>query len=191
MAVASLSTPETHTGEPTTDKKLPGLPARCLRALGGDRRHQARALPGSAAIWADNAAATSTKTSPSLCCLERGPLPHQERRTHSIILKYSLACTLRRVCSGDGGLRRPICLADHCLFDAAANVTFLFQSKTQQGVPSVWHRPPRTSPMPFCADHFTWQFAKIFHSLLLLNITIQNGLFSRKTSNTHKWRRLS
>lgn len=44
-----------------------------------------------------------------------------------------------RVCSSNGVLRRPICLADHCLFDVAANVTFLFQSKTQQGVPSVWH----------------------------------------------------
>lgn len=91
----------------------------------------------------------------------------QERRARSIILKYSLARTLQRASSGEGGLGRPICLADHCLCDAAANVTFLFQSKTQQGVPSVWHRPARASPMPFCADHFTWQFAKNLSFLAL------------------------
>lgn len=59
----------------------------------------------------------------------------------------------------------------------AANVTFLFQSKTQQGVPSVWHRRLLTSPMPFCEDRFRWQFAKNLSFLAFfkkLNITLEN-----------------
>lgn len=101
-----------------------------------------------------------------------------KRRTHSITVKYSLPgppCSRPR--SSTGVLQRPICLADHCLFDVAANVTFLFQSKTQQGVPSVWHSLPLPSPMPFCADHFTWQFVlKPLLTLAWVNFTFKTFL---------------
>lgn len=97
-----------------------------------------RSIAYSAAITA--AGSNKDSVSPLPCGNGTHPLA-QERRKHSIILKYSLGCTLQRACFSNGVLRRPICLADHCLSDMAANVTFLFQSKTQQGVPSVWHRP--------------------------------------------------
>lgn len=85
---------------------------------------------------------TSTKTSSSLCRMKRGHIPSL-RKDANIALFWNTASLVpcSGVCSSDGVLWRPICLADHCLFDVAANVTFLFQSKTQQGVPSVWHRP--------------------------------------------------
>lgn len=67
----------------------------------------------------------------------------ESRNTHTALLwNTTLHVPCSRVCSSNAALRRPICLADHCLFDVAANVTFLFQSKTQQGVPSVWHSLP-------------------------------------------------
>lgn len=73
---------------------------------------------------------------------ERGTSPStsESRNAHTALLWNTTSLVpCSRVCSSNGVLRRPICLADHCLFDVAANVTFLFQSKTQQGVPSVWH----------------------------------------------------
>lgn len=73
---------------------------------------------------------------------ERGtsPFTSENRDAHTALLWNTTSLVpCSRVCSSNGVLRRPICLADHCLFDVAANVTFLFQSKTQQGVPSVWH----------------------------------------------------
>lgn len=81
---------------------------------------------------------------------ERGtyPFTSESRNTHRALLWNTASLVpCSRVCSGNGVLRRPICLADHCLFDVAANVTFLFQSKTQQGVPSVWHSLPS---LPWC-----------------------------------------
>lgn len=76
---------------------------------------------------------------------ERGtsPFTSESRDAHTALLWNTTSLVpCSRVCSSNGALRRPICLADHCLFDVAANVTFLFQSKTQQGVPSVWHSLP-------------------------------------------------
>lgn len=73
---------------------------------------------------------------------ERGtsPFTSESQDVHTALLWNTTSLVpCSRVCSSNGVLRRPICLADHCLFDVAANVTFLFQSKTQQGVPSVWH----------------------------------------------------
>lgn len=81
---------------------------------------------------------------------ERGtsPFTSESRDAHTALLWNTTSLVpCSRVCSSNGALRRPICLADHCLFDVAANVTFLFQSKTQQGVPSVWHSLPS---LPWC-----------------------------------------
>lgn len=64
---------------------------------------------------------------------------------------------------------------------------FFFNQKHSRGCHLFGTGLSSLPPMSFCADHFTWQFAKIFHSLVLLNITFQNGLFSQNVSKTHKW----
>lgn len=119
-----------------------GLPKYHLQAFGGDQRKQAFVLLSSTAYSADNTTVDFNKDLIFLCCMKRGPIPSL-RKDANIALFWNTASLVpcSRVCSSDGVLRRPICLADHSLFDVAANVTFLFQSKTQQGLPSVWHRP--------------------------------------------------
>lgn len=125
-------------------------------------------------LWQSPLQSISTKAFCSTWRDERrtSPFTLESHDTHTALLwNTTSAVPCSGVCSSSGVLRRPICLADHCLFDVAANVTFLFQSKTQQGVPSVWHSLHSSSPMPFCADHFTWQFARIFYTLILVNIS--------------------
>lgn len=125
-------------------------------------------------LWQSPLQSISTKAFCSTWRDERrtSPFTLESHDTHTALLwNTTSAVPCSGVCSSSGVLRRPICLADHCLFDVAANVTFLFQSKTQQGVPSVWHSLHSSSPMPFCADHFTWQFAQIFYTLILVNIS--------------------
>jgi len=113
----------------------------------------------------------------------RGHLPPLGAR--STMVKYSRAVPCSRVCSSTAALRRPICLADHCLFDVAANVTFLFQSKTQQGVPSVWHSP---RSLPRCLfvqiilrgnlhGSFIPRFREAFHPALLKYRITALGIF--------------
>lgn len=157
-----LCTPRSpYTGERTPSRKAAGVFPNVCRRLVAIREKQALVLRVLLLILQITPQPTSAKISSPLCCTKRGHLPSL-RKDANIALFWNTASLIpcSGVCSSDGVLRRPICLADHCLFDVAANVTFLFQSKTQQGVPSVWHRPSLTSPMPFCADHFTWQFAK-------------------------------
>lgn len=161
IPVSSLYTPESlHRGGNAIRKAAGVFPNVCRRLVAiRENRHLCfRVL---LLILQITPQPTSAKISSPLCCTKRGHLPSL-RKDANIALFWNTASLIpcSGVCSSDGVLRRPICLADHCLFDVAANVTFLFQSKTQQGVPSVWHRPSLTSPMPFCADHFTWQFAK-------------------------------
>lgn len=130
------------TGKWTIYKSYWGLPKYYLQAFGGDQRKRVIVLLRSVAIPQIVLQLTSTKTSSSLCRMKRGHIPSL-RKDANIALFWNTASLVpcSGVCSSDGVLWRPICLADHCLFDVAANVTFLFQSKTQQGVPSVWHRP--------------------------------------------------
>lgn len=118
---------------------LPRYHLQALEGIGESRRVRSRVL---LLIRQITLQPPSTKTSSSLCCMKGGHIPSL-RKDANIALFWNTASLVpcSGVCSSDGVLRRPICSADHCLFDVAANVTFLFQSKTQQGVPSVWHRP--------------------------------------------------
>lgn len=159
-------------------------------------------VPQGRVAWVVGAGLTLLK-----CCsrFQQRPLLHfaawkggrhipSRRKDANIALFWNTASLVP--CSGVrssvGVLRRPICLADHCLFDVAANVTFLFQSKTQQGVPSVWHRPQLTSPMPFWVDHFTWQFAKNLSFLGLAKYNFPKwAVFARMSARLTNEGRLS
>lgn len=131
-----------HTEERTTYNKLPGSAQILSASAGGDQAHRQLCSWVLLLILQIMPQSTSTKTSSSLCRVKGGHIPSL-RKDANVALFWNTASLVpcSGVCSSDGVLRRPICLADHCLFDVAANVTFLFQSKTQQGVPSVWHRP--------------------------------------------------
>lgn len=128
---------------------------------------------------------TSTKTLSSLCCLKGDRSPHLGRTQTPSMAKYSLTHTLQRVCSSDGVLRKTN------LFGWSLSLwrgckCYLFSIKNTAGAICLAQALAHF-PDAFCADHFTWQFAKIFHSLVWLNITFQNGLFSPNVSKAHKW----
>lgn len=107
-------------------------------------------------------------------------------------------------------LLRLICLADHHSSDIPANVTLLFQSKAQQGVPSVWHSPSSHSQHYFALvislqqqrlafpwnllliPHFSYKYTGSFSGLssspyvLLLKQPLKNEQMISTTSCNHR-----
>lgn len=141
--VSSLPTPETvHRTANDLPQAVGGFPSIiCRRRVASSEDGRLRCRVRSPVLQMIPQP-SSTKTSSSLCRMKRGHIPSLRKDAHiALFWNTTSLVPCSGVCSCDGVLRRPICSADHCLFDVAANVTFLFQSKTQQGVPSVWHRP--------------------------------------------------
>lgn len=93
------------------------------------------------------------------------------RRAHGIIVKYNLACTLQQ------GLLQQWCTSETNLFSWSLSLWrgckcyLSFSIKNTAGCAICLAQPSLSSLMPFCADHFTWQFARIFYTLILVNIS--------------------
>lgn len=93
------------------------------------------------------------------------------QRAHGIIVKYNLACTLQQ------GLLQQWCTSETNLFSWSLSLWrgckcyLSFSIKNTAGCAICLAQPSLSSPMPFCADHFTWQFARIFYTLILVNIS--------------------
>lgn len=96
----------------------------------------------------------------------------EPRRVHGIIVKYNLARTLQQ------GLLQQWCTSETNLFSWSLSLWrgckcyLSFSIKNTAGCAICLAQPSLSSLMPFCADHFTWQFARIFYTLILVNISV-------------------
>lgn len=95
----------------------------------------------------------------------------EPQHAHGIIVKYNLARTLQQ------GLLQQCCTSETNLFSWSLSLWrgckcyLSFSIKNTAGCAICLAQPSLSSPMPFCADHFTWQFARIFYTLILVNIS--------------------
>lgn len=158
-------------------ENLPGSPWRWFgddQEGGGKEKNSAFIVCGF--LWRFSRVHCSLSQQRLLLALERwkGDISlhfGKPRRAHGIIVKYNLSCTLQQ------GLLQQWCTSETNLFSWSLSLWrgckcyLSFSIKNTAGCAICLAQPSLSSPMPFCADHFTWQFARIFYTLILVNIS--------------------